>query len=95
GMVTSAASGTPLVAAFGAMMVNLFLVFLPFAGRSLRDVSPALIDWLLERVSVVGAFQGSFLTGVLDSAHVVFFVAWTAVLLFLAVRLLEARRWWA
>jgi hypothetical protein len=42
---------------------------------------------------VLGHFQGSFLTGALDSAHVVFFLAWTAAALFVAVRVVESRRW--
>jgi hypothetical protein len=48
---------------------------------------------LLERVDVLAHFQGSFLAGALDSAHVLFFVSWTAAALFLAVRLVESRRW--
>ena len=48
---------------------------------------------MVERVDVIRYMQGSFLTGALDTAHIVFFVAWTAGLLFLAVRLVESRRW--
>jgi hypothetical protein len=42
---------------------------------------------------VIGHFQRSFLLGVLDTAPVVFLVTWTGVVVFLAVRLVEMRRW--
>ena len=35
----------------------------------------------------------SFLRGSIDSAHAVFFVAWTALFLFFSVRAVETRRW--
>ena len=44
-------------------------------------------------LDVVTIFQGSFVLGAFDTAHVVFFLAWTAFFVFLATRLLEARRW--
>ena len=34
-----------------------------------------------------------FLTGALDTAHAAFFLAWTGALLFLAVRIVESKRW--
>ena len=49
--------------------------------------------WTTEKIDVLGHFQGSFLMGALDSAHLVFFLAWTLALLFVAVRLVESRRW--
>jgi len=94
GLFASALSGTPLLAAFLATLANLAVVFLPFASAGVRGYAPRVFDWIGERVSVIGAFQGSFLTGALDSSHVVFFLAWTAVFLFAATRAIEARRWW-
>ncbi len=93
GLVTSALSGTPVLAAFLGMLVNLVLVFLPtllYRGSGARR---GALHWLLEKVDVMAHFQGSFLSGALDSAHVAFFLAWIGGLLFLAVRLLETRRW--
>ena len=49
---------------------------------------------LLRKVDVMQHFQSSFVRGALDTADVVFFLAWTGVFLFLATRILEARRWW-
>lgn len=93
GLVSSAASGTPLLAAFLAFVSNIVIVFLPIGLVRLRDSAPATIDWLMARMGVVANLQGSFQRGVIDSAHGVFFLAWTAALLFLATRVVEARRW--
>jgi ABC-2 type transport system permease protein len=94
GLFASALSGTPLLAAFLATLANLALVFLPFASGGVHGFAPRVFDWIARRVNVIGAFQGSFLTGALDSAHAVFFLAWTGVFLFAATRAVEARRWW-
>jgi len=93
GLVASALSGTPALAAFLAVITNLILVFVPtFLYRaSLRP--GGTLEWLLGKVDVTAHYQASFLTGALDSAQVVFFLAWIAALLFLAVRVVESRRW--
>ncbi len=93
GLVTSALSGTPLIAAFLGMVINFLVVFVPVLGQSVRGIPREVVTWTLDKVDVMAHFQGSFLTGALDSAHVVFFLAWILALLFLAVRILESRRW--
>ncbi|MFT5288515.1 MAG: ABC-2 type transport system permease protein [Planctomycetota bacterium] len=94
GLLWSALTSTPLLAAFLALLSNLTLVFLvPLLGRSLRGYSRATVDAVVEKIDVVSHLQSSFLRGVLDSGHVVFFVAWTCTLLFLTVRKIESRRW--
>ncbi len=93
GLAFSALSGTPLIAAFLALVFNCILIFLPLFGRSARGLAEKPLLWTIEKVDVLGHFQGSFQTGALDSAHVVFFLAWTAAVLFLAVRIIESRRW--
>ncbi len=53
-------------------------------------------DWLQRLVGtldILAHFQKSFLVGLLDTTEVVFFLTWTGLFLFLAVRLLETRRW--
>jgi ABC-2 type transport system permease protein len=95
GILASAVSGTPLLAAFLALVTNLGVLFLPLAGGSVRGFAPRTIDWLTRRVDVVHTLRSSFLTGALDTQHLVFFLAWTAAILFAAVRVVEARRWWA
>lgn len=93
GLVCSAASGTPLVAAFLAMVVNVVLVFLPILGQRAAGRTAGALGWAIEKVDVMAHYQGSFQSGALDSAHVFFFVAWILAMLFLAVRLVELRRW--
>ena len=93
GLVSSALFSTPLLAAFMAILVNIALFALPFLLRSWRGSLGGFLARAFDHVDVLGHFQGSFLAGALDSAHVVFFVAWTAAALFLAVRVVESRRW--
>lgn len=93
GLVSSALFSTPILAAFMAILMNVALFALPILVRSWRGPVGALLGQALERVDVVGHFQGSFLAGALDTAHVAFFLAWTAATLFLAVRIVESRRW--
>lgn len=93
GLVASALTSTPLVAAFLAIVANIALVYLPVLGSALRGSPGSLLGWMLEKVDILAHFQASFLTGALDSAHVVFFLAWTLAALFLSVRLVESRRW--
>ena len=92
GLAASALSGTPLIAAFLASVLNLGLFWAAKLGRGARGRSE-LVDELLDKIDVTAAYQSSFQTGALDTAHIVFFLAWSAAFLFLAVRLVEARRW--
>jgi len=90
GILTSASTATPLLAAFLALIVNLTWLLLPNIG-SLTE-----LDWVhqaIGTVDVIAHFQKSFLIGVFDTAQVVFFVAWSALFVFLAVRVVETRRW--
>lgn len=90
GILWSAVTPTPLLAAFFAFVTSLAFLLVPF----LRGLTHT--EWVLaaiERVNVVGHFQRSFLMGVLDTAPVVFLATWTALVVFAAVRLVEMRRW--
>jgi len=90
GLLTSAATSTPALAAFLALVGNTLILLLPqLAG--LFDAA-----WLHEEVAavdVISHFQRSFLVGVLDTKSLAFFVAWTGFFLFLASRSVEAKRW--
>jgi len=93
GLVASAVCGTPLLAAFLAILGNILLMVLPMAAGLVRGPWRESADWALQKVNVQAHFYGSFLTGAVDSAHLVFFVAWILAALFLAVRLVESKRW--
>jgi len=93
GLVFSALSSTPLLAAFLGILANFLVILAPQYVSSVRWLDYAPLRGLARRVDVLQHFQGSFLTGALDSAHLVFFLAWTSAALFLAVRVVESRRW--
>lgn len=90
GIVWSAAVSTPLLAAFLAFVSNLVFLLLPFSKNL---TSSKFVHAAIDRVDVAKHFQNSFLLGIVDSARVVFFVAWTAFFVFMAVRAVETRRW--
>ncbi|MEX1024356.1 MAG: ABC transporter permease subunit [Planctomycetota bacterium] len=93
GLLWSTLFQTPLVAAFVAVVTNVVVLFLPLAAQSVGGDARQAARRVLSKIDVVANFQGSFQTGVLDTAHLVFFLAWIATLLFVTVRLLERRRW--
>jgi ABC-2 type transport system permease protein len=90
GILASASTNTPLLAAFLAFIANLFILLLPLLG-SLTEAS--WLHALVTKVDVIAHFQKSFLVGVFDTAQVSFFLCWTALFVFFAVRLVETRRW--
>ncbi len=90
GLWTSSLTSTPVLSAFAAVVINLVIVLAPlFAALSgWGDLARAV-----EAVDVPAHLRSAFLFGVVDSAYVAFFAAWTAFFLFLSTRALEARRW--
>jgi len=90
GMLASSLTSTPIVAAFAAVILDLVLVLAP------QVASLSEVPWIGKaagRIDVTGRLSSSFLQGAFDSAHLVFFVAATAFLLFLSIRVVETRRW--
>ncbi len=90
GLLCSATTSTPLLAAFFGIVANIVAVQLPRLA-ALPDVT--WLKWTSGQVDLVSSLQRGFLAGVLDSQVVVFFSVWTALFLFLSVRAVEARRW--
>lgn len=95
GMVASALSSTPLLAAFLGFIFNMMLLLLPIAAGTLGGEVGALLVGLGTRLNVFLHLQTSFMRGAFDTADLFFFLAWTGLFLFAAVRLVEARRWWS
>lgn len=90
GLFMSSVTSIPVAAALSATVVNIGIVILPLlAGLS----DAPWVQRVARRVHVLDHLQNSFLFGVFDTAYVVFFAAWTAFFLFLAVRTVESRRW--
>jgi ABC-2 type transport system permease protein len=93
GLVASAATDTPLIAAFLAFCANVALLSLPFLG-GLIGMGPAHpLRAVLEHLDAAHHMQSSFLIGVLDSQHLAIFAVWIAFTVLLATRFLEMRRW--
>jgi ABC-2 type transport system permease protein len=95
GMVASALSSTPLLAAFLGFIFNLGLLLLPIGARSIGGALGGLVARIGERLNVLLHLQTSFMRGAFDTADLVFFLGWTGLFLFAAVRLVESRRWWS
>jgi len=93
GLFASALSGTPALAAFIAFTIGIVLLVLPSLGLFDSYLDPETARVVFTKFDVLARYQASFLRGAVDSAHLVFFVAWTGLFLFLATRLLEMRRW--
>ncbi len=88
GLFTSTLTRDPMVAGVGCI-----LLLLPFWLASVGlDMLPPALRPLLERLSFLEHLRG-FARGVIDSGDVAWFVAFSAVFLFLTWRSLESRRW--
>lgn len=94
GLVASALTATPALSAFLAFLMGIGLLLLPGGARALEGFfGPGTLDQVVEKIDLVQRLAESFMVGAIDSGHVVFFLAWIGAWLFLAVRLLEAKRW--
>jgi len=93
GLVSSALSGTPILAAFMSILTNNLLLVVPMLEALASGRLRAPVGWMAQKVNLRAHYDVSFPYGALDSSHVIFFLAWVAALWFLAVRLVESRRW--
>jgi ABC-2 type transport system permease protein len=75
------------VSAFGILALITIIPWLVAAWTALPEFWRTVVN------QAVYARYADFSKGVFDTAHVVFFVAATAVFLFLTVKVLESRRW--
>lgn len=88
GLFTSTLTRDPMVAGVGAI-----LLLLPFWLASVAlDMLPEAMRPMAERLSFLEHLRG-FARGVIDTADIAWFVAFTGVFLFLTWRSLESRRW--
>jgi ABC-2 type transport system permease protein len=90
GLLSSAAFKTPALSAFVALSGSIGILFLPALAGLFE------FGWLgdtVAAVDILAHFHRSFLIGVVDSQVLLFFLAWAGFFLFLAVRIVEAKRW--
>ena len=89
GLAASCVSENQVVS---AMLTYGVLVFLWFVSANEAAISER-IAWIVVGISLFDRFYG-FAQGVIDLRDVVFFLAFTTLFLFLALRALGARAWW-
>lgn len=74
------------------LMTCATLALMTFASHGLAQLTEGWTRVVLQQVSIQTHFR-DFVRGMLDMNHVVFFITMTGLFLFLAVKLLETRRW--
>lgn len=89
GLFFSTLTRHQVVAVLGA---SALLALMTFASQRLSLLVEGYPKVMLQQISVA-AHYGDFTRGLVDLNHVVFFVTTTALFLFLAVKVLELRRW--
>jgi ABC-2 type transport system permease protein len=94
GLAISACTNTPILAAFLAVLANAALLALPFLEQLLPLPKGHWGKLALGHANLMTQFHASFGVGVLDTRQLVVFAVWTGFFVFLATRVLEARRWW-
>lgn len=84
-----------IVAAGGTAAVFLLLMLVDFVASFLYALFPQWMYWLPEILQKLNIFlwYDNFAGGIITLESVVFYVTFTAVFLFLTVRVLERRRW--
>ncbi len=90
GILCSALTNTPMLALFFALVFNALFYGLPSAVSLLDS---AFLQRVIKSVDIHRHFYQSFNLGILDSGPITFFVVWTALFVFLAIRRVEMRRW--
>jgi ABC-2 type transport system permease protein len=90
GLFCSALTRSQVVAAAAAAGILYVITIVPYQVTALATLSPF---WRAVADQCVFRRYADFSKGVIDSGNVVFFLAVTAVFLFLTVKVLESRRW--
>lgn len=97
GLFTSTLTSTPILSAFLAFLISAAMLMLPgvLAGywSNAWGFDERMLFLVTSKFDVFDRFGNSFLLGAVDSGHLVFFLVWIGLFLFLSVRLLETRRW--
>jgi len=90
GLVFSALTDSQLLSAFLSMIALFILYFGESVGEVVGNIDVAQ---LIFNLSLQGHFAPSFAVGILRLEDVVYYVGLMVVMLFIAIRLLESRRW--
>jgi ABC-2 type transport system permease protein len=90
GLFASSLTSTQVLAAVLATVFNLLLLLVPLFGQI---VGLEAVERFFVELSIWRHFADSFAKGVVDTAHVAFYLLLGAVILFWTVRSLESQRW--
>lgn len=90
GIMFSSITENQIVAAFLSMTALLFLWLGDFAGQIVASVDLAN---LIRKLTLQGHFSASFAFGLFRGEDVAYFAGIIAITLFIAIRLVESRRW--
>ena len=91
GILISSLTENQIIAAIGTLAISLFIWLLDSIAMAL----PAGFEWIgtaLSSLSFMTRYN-DFVSGTLNVSHILFFVSFAAVFLFLTVRALEKKRW--
>ena len=100
GMFISALTDSQIVSAIGSLAISFLLVALDFillvaktfiASISNININSYILD-ILGWISFTGRYQ-TYFEGIFDIANTVFFISFTAIFIFLTVRVQESKRW--
>lgn len=89
GILASSLTANQIVAAvlsFGLLLI------LTLVNQAADIVTGTVAKTVLTEIALTGHFE-DFVRGVIDTSHIIYYVTFTAVFLFLAIRSLESRRW--
>jgi ABC-2 type transport system permease protein len=93
GLFTSSLTDNQLLASLAAMIFNTAILVAPGMLASPTQPLTGIPGALVSQLNVVEHLTGWFARGVVDTAHLVFYVSTTALFLFLTVRSVESRKW--
>jgi ABC-2 type transport system permease protein len=88
GLLTSSWTRNQVIAAFVAVIIVLFLWVVDALSSSATGALAGVPSYLS-----IAQHYDDFLSGVIDTRHVVYYVSVIAIALFMTVRSLESRRW--
>lgn len=91
GILISSLTENQIIAAIGTLAISLFIWLLD----SIASALPAGFEWISSIFSSLSFMTryNDFVSGILNVSHILFFVSFAAVFLFLTVRALEKKRW--
>ena len=90
---SEAGRGSARLALIRIVITSTLALSVPMVAEMLKLPSRHVARIALGHGDIMGQFGASFGRGVLDTKHVVLYAAWTLFFVFVATRLLEARRW--